>query len=110
MKILRKATFKREGNVILEKGDIPRDIASKRDIILTKPKTTCEPYHFNHDLIPIHGKIHRGTPTPLIKFFGNPHIAIRPLRQAVYAYMKLDKKIGELIPDWKDGKIVWTNE
>lgn len=45
-----------------------------------------------------------GSPSPLVRELGNPYLLLRPLRQALYARLKIIKPINELIPYWDDKK------
>ena len=47
----------------------------------------------------------RGTGSPLIKELGNPHIIIRPLRQALYARLGITEPIKEIFPVWREHQV-----
>jgi len=52
-----------------------------------------------------------GSPSPLVRDLGNPYITLRPLRQALYARLKIEKPIKELVPYWDEnkGKTCWES-
>lgn len=54
----------------------------------------------------------RGTVTPLVKYMGNPHITIRPLRQALYYHLNINELIYEEFPIWDNinNKVSWKIE
>ncbi|KAI8897751.1 hypothetical protein BC833DRAFT_649335 [Globomyces pollinis-pini] len=48
--------------------------------------------------------------TPLLKIFGNPNIAARPLRLALYSKLGIHSPITEIFPIWVDDKVEWTDD
>ena len=51
----------------------------------------------------------RGAPSPLVKLRGNPHLQVRPLRQAAYARWAIQADIKEEFPVWckEKKKVKW---
>lgn len=80
-----------------------------RDILVPPPETTT----IDPCLCSLHENIYRrGAPSPLVRNYGNPHIAVRPLRQALYARRGVKGLVLETFPVWSehDQKVVWTDD
>ena len=43
-----------------------------------------------------------GNPCALIKYTGNPHEALKPLREAVLEHLGIKNEISESFPYWDD--------
>ncbi|CAF0848131.1 unnamed protein product [Didymodactylos carnosus] len=54
----------------------------------------------------------RGAPSPLVYLYGNPHVIIRPLRQALYARLQKTEPIKEIFPvwNWEHEIVDWTDD
>ncbi|KAL6057025.1 RNase NYN domain-containing protein [Balamuthia mandrillaris] len=54
----------------------------------------------------------RGSPSPLTRHFGNLHLTVRPLRQAVYHRLRITGTVHEIIPEWDElkGTVRWTDD
>ena len=70
-----------------------------RDICSPLPKTIKQNYSKFRMKLPGNVDLRMGCPTQLVKSLGNPHLALRPLRQAAYYRFRIEKKI-EYIPYW----------
>jgi len=60
-------------------------------------------------MIGINRKKHylRGAPSPLVRLLGNPHIAVRPLRLALYHHLAIEGPIREEFPVWGADRTEW---
>lgn len=84
----------------------PKRSISKRELIGIPKTITHSP-----DLADLYkGYYREGPNTPLIKLMGNPILAARPLRQAMYHRLRLGLEDGitEIIPSWVDGDVSWS--
>ncbi|CEO95341.1 PIN domain-containing protein [Plasmodiophora brassicae] len=54
----------------------------------------------------------RGAPSGLVRLAGNPHITVRPLRQALYHDVGIRSPVIEVFPYWDDAAdcVKWTDE
>lgn len=80
---------------------------SRRDVMLDPPLTITH----SPDLADIGRGMYRvGPASPLLKFFPNPHLTARPIRQALYASLGITTPVKEIIPYWSGEAVVWTND
>jgi hypothetical protein len=58
------------------------------------------------------GIYRRGSPSPLVRSLGNPHLDIRRLRQALYSRKNIIGSVIEIFPIWseKDNQVKWTED
>eukprot|EP00834_Sanchytrium_tribonematis_P005895 NODE_391_length_8148_cov_0.393838.p2 type:complete len:333 gc:universal NODE_391_length_8148_cov_0.393838:5036-4038(-) len=57
-----------------------------------------------------HCEYRRGTGSPLAKKLGNPHLQVRPLRQALYYRLGIKAAVLETLPVWRNNGVIWTEE
>ena len=100
-----------------DKAPNPRRLGGLRDIITPPPPTL--PTNLGLGLLsqaPAGGggclRYRRGVPSPLVKKLGNPNLAVRPLRAALYARMGLTGGVREVFPVWDKGseRVRWTDD
>lgn len=79
-----------------------------RDILDYLPETLGENHTKNLIKTSWHQDIRMGCPTQMVKTLGNPYLALRPLRQAIY-YKFWIKEKKEYIPFWNEefDKVEW---
>ena len=81
--------------------------SSKRNL-LAHPLTVYDDYKSVHFTNIVQKHIYkRGDGTPLVKRIENPHLVLRPLRQALYSRLGISSVI-EILPIWKDSKVSWV--
>jgi hypothetical protein len=52
----------------------------------------------------------RGSPSPLTRDLGNIHLAVLPLRQAVYQRLGVKGTVHEVMPFWSEERVKWTDD
>lgn len=82
-----------------------------RDLITPLPKTTqkWEEFMIHKTNDPNTLLYRRGAPSAFIKIFGNPHVKVRLLRQALFHKIQIKEMINEVFPHWDTDKnqFVW---
>ncbi|KAJ3328939.1 hypothetical protein HDU76_008991 [Blyttiomyces sp. JEL0837] len=93
----------------------PEKGPSKRNLISPPPLTLG--IHGNPTMndVLVSREYRRGAPSPLVRKLGNPHVAIKPLRQAFYSQtlnLPSDYVIKETFPEWceSESRVVWKAE
>ena len=97
--------FLYENNKILfteQKNKYPKIGVEFRGLIYPLPKTTekWQDYMIHKTEDPNKLFYRRGAPTNYVRIYGNPHITVKKLRQALYYKLKIKEQILESFPHW----------
>ena len=87
----------------------PEKMPEDRELIWPLPKTVDKLPGFARILIKNDYNQLFGNPTALVRYTGNPHEALKPLREALLSHLGIENEIFERFPYWDDkfDKVMW---
>ena len=87
----------------------PEKMPEDRELLWPLPKTVNKLPGFARILIKNDYNQLFGNPTALVRYTGNPHEALKPLREALLSHLGIENEIFERFPYWDDKfeKVMW---
>ena len=84
-------------------------MSSSRKLIWPLPKTVNKLPGFARILIKNDFNVLFGNPTALVRYTGNPHEALKPLREALLAHLGIENEVFTRFPYWdnKKQRVLW---
>jgi hypothetical protein len=98
------------GRIFLDPPKPTEFKGTKRDILTPPPLTSDLDPSFVR--LPTSKRYRRGSPSPLTRYYGNTHVKVKPLRQALYSKIGITEGVLEVFPEWDEAeqKVRWLTE